>query len=32
MGQQQLLLIALGTIVVSIAVVVGLNLFSLSAT
>jgi len=32
MGQQQLLLIALGTIVVGIAVVVGINLFSTSAT
>ncbi len=32
MGQQQLLLIALGIIVVGIAVIVGINLFSSSAT
>ena len=32
MGQQQLLLIALGTIVVGIAVIVGINLFSASVT
>ncbi len=32
MGQQQLLLIVLGTIVVGIAVVVGINLFSAAAT
>jgi len=32
MGQQQLLLITLGVIVVGIAVVVGINLFSASAT
>ena len=32
MGQQQLLLIVLGTIVVGIAVIVGINLFSASVT
>ena len=32
MGQQQLLLILLGTIVVGIAVIVGINLFSASVT